>query len=90
MPLIAALRDDDVKRTIVFRSKASIEPTTDGTITFITAMVVQKVGSDKSRKFIVRHSQDCITEHTVAHKFPHCLSRQRSLVTSEMKMSSQH
>ncbi len=88
-PLIVALRDDDVERTIVLRTKASIEPTIDKAITYITAMVVQKIGSEKSRKFIVRHSQDCITEYTVAHKFPHCLSRQRSLVTSEIKMASQ-
>ncbi len=87
MPLIVALRNDDVKHTIVIRTRASAETITDETMTCITAMVVQKIGSLKSRKFIVRHSQDCITEYTVAHKFPHCLSRQRSLVTSEIRMA---
>jgi hypothetical protein len=59
-------------------------------MTYITAMVVQKIGSVKSRKYFVHHGHDYITEYTVAHKFPHCLSRQRSLVTSKIKMASQH
>lgn len=90
MPLIEALKNDDIKRTIVLRTRASFDATTDEAMTCITAMVVQKIGPVKSRKYFVRHSHDCITEYTVAHKFPHCLSRQRSLVTSEIKMAPQH
>lgn len=90
MPLIEALKNDDIKRTIVLRTRASFGATTDEAMTCITAMVVQKISPVKSRKYFVRHSHDCITEYTVAHKFPHCLSRQRSLVTSEIKMAPQH
>ena len=90
MPLIQTLRNDDIKNTFVLRSRASMDATTDKAMTCITAMVVQKIGSVKSRKYFVRHSHDSITEYTVAHKFPHCLSRQRSLVISEIKMAPQH
>ena len=90
MPLIQALRNDDINRKIVLRSRASMDTTTDEAVTYITAMVVQKIGSVKSRKYFVHHGHDYITEYTVAHKFPHCLSRQRSLVTSKIKMASQH
>lgn len=89
MPLIDALRDDDANHSVVLRMRGSQDPATDESKTYISSMIVQKKSSNscKSRKFFVRHGQDGITEYTVAHKFPHALSRQRSLITNEMKMT---
>jgi len=83
-PLIEALRNDDVERSIIIRTRGSPDTDTDETKTYISAMVVQKKSSMKSRKFFVRQGHDSITEYAVAHKFPHALSRQRSLITSEI------
>lgn len=87
-PLIEALRDNDVEHKIILRTRGSQDTAAHETKTYISVMVVQKKSSIKSRKFFVRHGHD-ITEYTVAHKFPHALSRQRSLITSEIKMSGQ-
>ena len=89
MPLIDALRDDDANHSVVLRMRGSQDPATDESKTYISSMIVQNKSSNscKSRKFFVRHGQDGITEYTVAHKFPHALSRQRSLITNEMKMT---
>mmetsp|Transcript_44793 Transcript_44793/g.95336 ORF Transcript_44793/g.95336 Transcript_44793/m.95336 type:complete len:457 (+) Transcript_44793:788-2158(+) len=85
-PLVEALESVDANRSIV----ATDEIATDETKTYISVMVVQKKSSIKSRKFFVRHERDgSITEYTVAHKFPHALSRQRSLITSEIKVTGQ-
>jgi hypothetical protein len=87
MPLIESFRNDGTESVVLLNAKRLTDVTTDDTTTYVSAMVAQKIGSVKSRKYFVRHSNECITEYTVAHKFPHCLSRQRSLVTSEIYMA---
>lgn len=89
MPLIKSLRNDETESKVVLKTRRLTDATTDEGTTFISTMVAQKIGSVKSRKYIVRHSNECITEYTVAHKFPHSLSRQRCLVSSEIKMGLQ-
>ena len=90
-PLIEALRHGDAKRAIVLVTGGSNElaSTVDETKTVISASVIQKKGNYKSRRFFVRHSKNTVTEYTVAHRFPHWLSKQRSLITSEIKSSGQ-
>ena len=87
MPLIESFRNDGTETVVLLNARRLTDVTTDDTTTYVSAMVAQKIGSVKSRKYFVRHSNECITEYTVAHKFPHCLSRQRSLVTSEIYMA---
>lgn len=87
MPLIESFRNDQTESAVVLKAKRLTDVTADDTTTYVSAMVAQKIGSVKSRKYFVRHSNECITEYTVAHKFPHSLSRQRSLVTSEIYMA---
>jgi len=85
-PLVEALKSEDASPSIV----ATDQTTTDETKTYISVMVVHKKNAMRSRKFFVRHDHDgSITEYTVAHKFPHALSRQRSLITSEIKVTGQ-
>lgn len=90
-PLIEALRHGDAKRAIVLVTGGSNElaSTVDETKTVISASVIQKKGNYKSRRFFVRHSKNTVTEYTVAHRFPHWLSKQRSLITSEIKSTGQ-
>ena len=88
-PLIDILQDNEAKQSTVLRTRGFQESTVDESKTYISAMVVQKKSSTKSRKFFVRNGPDSLTEYTVAHKFPHALSRQRSLITSEIKLSGQ-
>ncbi len=92
--LIEALRDDDDKRAIVLVTGGSHElvaSNSDETTTYISATVIQTkrgkgvLASSKSRRFFFRRSRSNVTEYTVAHRFPHYLSRQRSLITSEIK-----
>ncbi|KAL7539684.1 hypothetical protein ACHAXR_011103 [Thalassiosira sp. AJA248-18] len=90
MPLIEALRNNsDAEHSLELRTRASQAAATDEKKVYISIMVVQKKSSMKSRKFFVRHGHDGITEYTVAHKFPHALSRQRSLITSEIKLTGE-
>jgi len=86
-PLVEALRSDDASHSIILRINEFKGGATDESNTYISIMIVQKKSSIKSRKFFVRHDDGCITEYTVAHKFPHSLSRQRSLITSEIKVT---
>ena len=88
-PLINVLRNGIAEQSIELRTRGSHDILIDETKTYISAMVVQKKSSIKSRKFFVRNGFDSITEYTVAHKFPHSLSRQRTLKTSEFKMPGQ-
>lgn len=85
--LIESFRNDGTESVVVLKARRFTDAITDDGTTYISAMVAQKIGSIKSRKYFVRHSNECITEYTVAHKFPHSLSRQRSLVTSEIYMA---
>lgn len=89
MPLIEALRKDDNKHAVILRTKECSAAATDETEACISVMVVQKKSSAKSRKFFVRHGLDTVTEYTVAHKFPYALSRQRALISSEIKVPGQ-
>jgi hypothetical protein len=96
--LIEALRDDDDKRAIVLvigGSHELVASKSDETTTYISATVIQTkrvkgaLASSISRRFFFRHSRSNVTEYTVAHRFPHYLSRQRSLITSEIKSAGQ-
>jgi len=83
-PLIEALKVEDINNTIVLRTRGSQDPGTSETTTYISTTIVQKKSSS-SRKFFLR-GQDNITEYTCAGCFPHALSRQRTLITSDIKM----
>ena len=85
-PLIEALKAEDINNTIVLRTRGSQDPGTNETTTYISTTIVQKKSSN-SRKFFLR-GQDNITEYTCAACFPHTLSRQRTLITSDIKLSS--
>lgn len=89
-PLLDALRHngDGAGHPIELRTRVSQSSAADETKTYMSVMCVQKKSSMKSRKFFMRYGQDEITEFTVAHKFPHALSRQRALMSSEIKLSS--
>lgn len=88
-PLVEALRIVDDKHAIVLITGESQEIAKDEAKTYISVIVVQKKSIDKSRKFFIRHSPDTITEFIVAYRFPHSLSRQRSLKTSEIRLAGQ-
>lgn len=91
-PLIEALRNVDRERAIVLVTGGAHHETAgmtaDETKTYISVAVIQKKGT-KSRRFFVRNSRNYVTEYTVAHRFPHCSSRQRSLITSVIKSAGQ-
>jgi hypothetical protein len=85
-PLIEALKAEDFNNTIVLRTRGSQDPGTNETTTYISTTIVQKKSSN-SRKFFLRYGQDNITEYTCAVCFPHALSRQRTLITSDIKLA---
>ena len=87
-PLVEALKSDDACRSIILRTNGFKDSAADDVNTYISIAVVQRKSPIKSRKFFERHDDGCITEYTVAHKFPHSLSRQRSLITSEIKVTT--
>jgi hypothetical protein len=89
-PLIEALRTDDDNHSVVLRTRETRDVAIDETKTYVSVVAVNPKGrSIKPRKFFVRHGEG-ITEYTVARKFPHALSRQRSLMTSELSIMNRH
>lgn len=88
---ISALKVAGCDSSVILRIGATNEVPDDDPHTYLDIAVVQikhhSKSGGKSRKFYLRNSNTGvvsfgITEYTVAHKFPHALSRQRSLTNN--------